>query len=280
MLDFLSGDIAKVVTFPGGLAAVSQGIYERLLDELPENYLRASCLAIDIRSVDGKVQVCYKDSNDQLHTVMAKTCIFAGPKFIARRICQDVPQLQRESWNQINYRAYLVANVILDSPVASPGFDLFCLQGKMPQEPTFLHPGDRAFSDLCFGSWAQEPQGTSQNAVLTVYKGLPYDGSNQHLFIPSAHDHYKRIIVSALEPILQSLGKSRNNIVAVRLTRFGHPIPVARKDLIGKGIVQTASQPIGGSLYFVNQDNWASASFETVIAVAQNMTTAIRNRPH
>lgn len=272
MLGFIAAETDSIMTFPGGLGAISQGIYQKLQpDSRPEDF-RTSCMAIDIRVINGKTQICYIDAQRKLHTVLAKKCIFAGPKFVAKRIVQ-APQDQLEAWNKITYRAYVVGNVILDAPIASPSFELYCLDGEMPPTPSFIKTPKRLFSDACFASWASFDR--ASHGVITVFCGLAYNGANQYLFSPMAHSKFKERVLTGIQPLLSLLGKKNQNILGVRLTRWGHAMPVAYAGLVASGLPAKIRRPIGNTLYFVNQDNWINPCFETAFSEAREMAEEI-----
>lgn len=275
MLGFIAAETESIMSFPGGLGAISQSLYAKLLLESPQS-LRANCLGVDIRKVGDRVHVCYRDESDNLKTISAKACIFAGPKFVAKRIIRDAPAAQKEAWAKLTYRSYVVGNVILDAPITSPSFELYCLEGEVPPTPTFVHPSQRAFSDICFGSWASFDKG--KNSVITVYSGLAYSGAQQYLFSPMAHSKHRERILRGIEPILRALGKSQANVLGIRLTRLGHPMPVAFAGLLSAGVPQKASEPIQNSIFFANQDNWANPCFETAFQEARLAAQKIRER--
>ena len=62
----------------------------------------------------------------------------------------------------------------------------------------------------------------------------------------------------------------------VRLTRWGHAMPIPRPGYIANGLVETAHRPIGNNLYFVNQDNWALPAVENSLLDAKSVTDTIR----
>lgn len=276
MLGFVSAETGELATFPGGLAALTHGLYAKLYAEIGAANLRASCLAADVRLVDGgMVEVCYDDPDRNLRTIRAKTCIVASPKFIAKHLVQDLPAEQKAAMERIKYRAYVVANVILDTPIASPSFELYCLEGEMPPRPTPRHPSQRAFTDICFSSWVNHDR--TGNGVITVYNGMAYDGPRQHLFNPGAHDKHRTRILNALGPLLHSLGKTQANVAGMRMTRWGHALPIAYNGMIASGIAELAHQPVQNRIFFANQDNWVNPCFETSLAEAYRAADTIRS---
>ena len=274
MIGFVSSETGSIATFPGGLSAITQALHARLHTEVGAANLRPSSLVLDIRMVDGFVHITYEDAQRNLRTIRAKACVFAAPKFVAKYVCRDMPAAQVNAIKQITYRGYVVANVILDSPLASPSFELYCLKGEVPRSPTAHRPSDRPFTDICFSTWANHDR--SGNGVISVYKGLAYDGARAHLYHPGAHDKHRAQILKGIEPLLQSLGKTPANVIGIRLTRWGHTLPLAYKGMIASGTLELAHQSIGDRIYFANQDNWANPCFETALAEALDAARTIR----
>jgi hypothetical protein len=205
----------------------------------------------------------------------------ASPKFVAKRIVSSMSAEQAQACDRIDYRAYVVANVFVDTrriktlrAEFSPCFDLYALEGETPPAPSALRPPHRAFTDVCFGSWAQGDRGDL--GILTVYKPLPYQGARQFLFNPMSHNKYLSSIQSGIQPLLQQLGVQAQEILGVRLTRWGHALPLAERGAIASGHLEKASAPIGGRIFFANQDNWANPSFEAAIEAAHTAALSVR----
>ena len=102
--------------------------------------------------------------------------------------------------------------------------------------------------------------GAGRNGVLTLYWPRPTRAR------PCSTARRRRVR-DALEHVVPHLGASciarrRARTCAVRMTRWGHAMPVARAGFIamaGRG----AAQPFLDVVFFVNQDNWALPAFET-----------------
>ncbi len=152
-----------------------------------------------VKVSQGGVQICYETSDRILKTMNTKQCVMCSPKFIAKRIIPEMSFEQKKACDSIEYRSYIVASVFINTKnhrlqqkSFSPCFDLYCLEGQLPPSPTALNPPDRAFTHICFGSWANGDRG--EFGVLTVYKPLPYQGDRQFLFSPNSHNKHKNLI--------------------------------------------------------------------------------------
>lgn len=272
LLNFLCSELDGLYTMPGGNAPIAQALMRYLRDNLPENSLRAGSFVIDVQETANGVEVCYEDANRNLKTILCDHCVVASPKFVAKHIVTGLPQDQLKAMGALNYRGYLVGNVVLKENFKAPSYELYCLEGNVPESPRAMNPPKRAFSDLCFSGWASESQGPS---VLTVYKALPFDGARQFLFAPTAHEKYKKQIESGLPGLLRALNIPESAVAGVRMTRWGHSLPVAAKGLVASGILDVASRSTG-RIHFANQDNWASPCIETAESVARAAADAIR----
>jgi protoporphyrinogen oxidase len=268
-LNFLAAETDAILAFPGGNAPITQALFNKLDGILPNGNLRSGCMTIDIRDLGEYLIVTYVDKNGNLHSIRTQKCIVACSKMLARAIIPQMEESQKKACDEITYRSYLVANVLLEKQFKPPCFDLFCLQEEVPPSPTALKPPKIGFTDICFGSWANENQ--SEHTVLTVYKPLPYQGARQFLFADYAHDKHKKLILESLAPYLNEWGISNKQIKGVRLTRWGHSMPLASTNMIASGILEIARASIRDKIYFANQDNFVNPCFETAIAVALKM---------
>ncbi|MGZ5280043.1 MAG: FAD-dependent oxidoreductase, partial [Pseudobdellovibrionaceae bacterium] len=274
MLNFVTSETESILALPGGNAAITEQLYVRLEKQVGRERMRSNCFVIDIAQNADGVRVLYEDGFGKLKTIQAQTCVFAGPKFVATKLISEMQEDQRRAMAAIQYRAYVVANILLKEKIQSPTYELYCLKGVAPEEPSAMSPSDRQFTDICFGSWAAEPQ--TDRGVITVYKSLPYDGARQFLFSPFAHDKNKRQIESQIPEVLASLNLKESDIDGIRMTRWGHALPLAKVGGLSSGMAETASQTIDNRIVFANQDNWLNPSFECAFAAAQEAEKKIR----
>lgn len=282
-LNFLAAETDEVLAFPGGNAAIAQALCHQIHEAAGPQSLRAGHLVLDIKIEADGVRVCYETPERQLRSLKARHCIVAAPKFVAKRVVSDMSLQQQKACDTIDYRAYVVANLFIDtrrkklnSEKLSPCFDLYCLEGSVPPTPSSLKPPQQAFTDICFGSWAQQDQ--ADVGVLTIYKPLPFDGARQFLFSPLSHTKYRASITSAVRPLLAKLGVHENEIMGVRLTRWGHSLPLAEKGALTKGYPDLAAAPISQRIFFANQDNWVNPSFEAAVEAAVQVAHQVSAR--
>lgn len=275
VLNFVSSEVDGILTLPGGNSAITQRLFEKINESTTPGSLRAGAFVLKVHKKDnGLVWITYEDSAGVIRTIEADTCIVASPKYVAKLIVQDLPASQVKQMDDLVFRGYIVGNAIFNKPFTSSSFDLYCFEGSKPEMPAPMRPVKRAFSDVCFGSWAQDDK--TQNGVLTVYKAIPYEG-RQFLFNPGAHDKHKKIINDELKNFTAAVGLNYSDIKGLRMTRWGHSLPVANRNLIASGYLEEMSQPVGGKIFFANQDNWANPAFECSFAAALAATTEVKS---
>jgi len=59
------------------------------------------------------------------------------------------------------------------------------------------------------------------------------------------------------------------------MARWGHSMPIARPRFLVDGVPAELRRPYRGSVFFVNQDNWALPAFETCLLEAQAIAPRI-----
>lgn len=259
-LGFIGPETGSLMAFPGGNSYIAQKMAQKIRQSAGEKSLRSNCMVLRVKTEGDSVVVLYEDGMGVLKKIRAKHVIMSCPKFVAKRLIPEMDSEQARAIEHLPYRAYVVANILTQQTIQSPSYELYCLQGKVPPAPTALKKGDRSFTDICFGSWAQQDQ--TQHGVLTLYHGLAFDGARQFLFSPSSHDKHRNAYLNDVEPILSAMNLSTNDILGIRLTRWGHALPLSRKGLLNEGHAQAASAPIRNRILFANQDNWMNPSFE------------------
>lgn len=273
-LGFLTAETGSILAFPGGNSYVAQKLAVQIRKSAGKNSLRGGCMVLRVATVGDSVTVLYVDGMGALKKVRARHVIMSCPKFVASRLIPEMSKEQVTTIRGLPYRAYLVGNLLTKKPIQSPSYELYCLRGEMPPSPTPMHTGDRSFSDICFGSWAQQDQ--TQHGVLTLYHGLPYDGARQFLFHPASHEKYKKRYLKDVEPVLNSMKLTMDDIHGLRLTRWGHAIPLSRQGLLNDGLPQFAATSVGSRIHFANQDNWMTPCFESSLMAAMEATEKVQ----
>lgn len=271
-LNFATGEQDGILGFPGGNGYLTQSLYGYLQKTLGGDSLRSGSIVLEIKSTPEGVEILLENAQGQLQTIAAKACVVAAPKYVAQHIVPEMPQRQKEASRAITYRAYVVANVLLNTPVASPTFDSFMLRGEVPPTPRFGKPGDRAFADVAFATWARGDR--TQPSVLSVYKPYAYDGARNALGAGS-FDRVAREVRQGLNEILATLKLPDSAVAGLRLTRWGHAVPLAQPGFLASHTDELFEQPTAGRIFYANQDNTANPSFEAAFATAERAAARI-----
>jgi hypothetical protein len=271
-LNFICADLVTVAAFPGGNSAITQALYDRLRKKLPPCSLRPGCMVLDISQDAKGVRVCYEGPDGALKTLLAKSCVVASAKFIAKVLVNGMPDVQQDAIDTMDYRAYVVANVLLKNTIQSPGYDIYCLQGTVPKDPK-ADIATRVYTDMTFSTWAQSDQ--TQHAVLSFFRPYAYDGGRKDIYDPSTYTTLQNEFQKAIPGFLTGMGLNPNDVVGIRLSRWGHALPVAAVGMISGGTLEIASAAVG-NVFFGQQDNWASPCFESSVASAHTAADAAR----
>lgn len=265
-LFFVAADLNGMAAFPGGNAAILQAICERLSARGSACQLRSGILVVDVRPSGEGVDVTCVDSREKLFAIHARRCIVAAPKYAARHLIDDVPAGQRAAWGRLDYRAYVVANVLLKKKIPSQSFELFRITGET--KPT------GKVTDLIFAGWAASDR--PGHSVLTLYKAYPFDGGRKILIANDAFQRTKKEVEDALPDFLNGIGIPMNDARDLRLTRWGHALPLAKVGLFAEGVVAKIGSPIAGRIFFANQDNFANPSFDAAFHAAETAVQQVR----
>jgi hypothetical protein len=256
-LNFITSDMQGIQVLPGGNGSIAKAFYDQLKGQIRLQMI-GSAFVVNIKNDGSYTDVTYfKDQ--KLITVRCKKCIVAAPKFVSRYIIDGLPILQDHAMKKTGRRAYLVANVLLNKNISSKGYDCYTLKGQVPQSDRNDSTA-RAFSDIAFADWAAFDR--SDRKALTLFIPQPYDMAQQFLFSPMANEKHQKRITEALNLYLNGLGITPNDIAGIRLTRYGHAVPLARTGLIAQGTLELAHQSLE-SIHFAGQCNWANPCFET-----------------
>lgn len=273
-LSFLANDASTICAAPGGNAAIAERVATQLLASLPAANVRCGALAVDVRVDDSGVDVLYENAAGELKKIRAKAAVFAGPKFVAKRIVQDLEPARLQAINRVKYRAYLVANVLLRGQSQQQFYDLFLTgDGKTKFTDLSQEATAQGATDVILGNFAKpDPDHT----VLTLYRALPYDTGRAELFAPTSYRTFREQFETQIRrSILPLLGLKENQVVDLRLTRWGHALPVAPVGTFKDGWVDQLRAPFRKRLFFVQQDNWLQPALKTGITEAYLWQDAI-----
>lgn len=280
-LNFLAAEVPGILVYPGGNAFIAQKLIEALVDKGQGEKLISGALVLDIEKKENeKFQVSWT-MNQKFYRTMTTQILFAAPKMLLRKVLSrdlyhQFPQYEK-ALNSIEYRPYIVAQVRLSKKLKLPSYDHFMLQDRKLNSPSPLMPSSLGFTDIINTKWAQPTSvnnsDSQETEFLTIYKPFPYQGAQQFLFSPLALEKNKKQISKELT---QSLAIKEDEITEIHLARWGHAIPIAKKNLISEGtlkVFQTSEIP---NLEFAGQDCWCNPAFETAFTSTINALKRLR----
>ncbi len=274
-LNFYASEMNPLMLAPGGNAGIADEIYDRLTESLSEQHLRTNAIVFDVKVEQDGVIVAYENEAGEIKSIKAKTAILSCPKFVVNKILQDIEPEREQAIKQMKYHAYLVANILVNQKVKDDFYGLFLIgDGQKPDVDPRVTYQRTGSSDISYGNFAQVDD---QRSIITLYRSLPFVGGRAELFSPDAYEKAKKAFEKEIyEEVLGLLNIDAKNIVDIRITRWGHPIPIAQTGLLRSGVIEKIRKPFKNRVFFVEQDNWALPAFETAVLEAFKWTAELR----
>ncbi len=268
---------------PGGNAWMAHRLWQKLraveLARPPSAppLLRAGARVVDVRRAGPKVLVTWIDDNQQTRSLLADEVIMACGKHICRHVLHNLASLDPDkhaAMQRVETMAYVVANVLLDVPPPLSSYDVFLVENQaFPMTAQAFEAAPRPV-DVLNGSFAE--QGFPQKSVLTLYWPLPWFTARFSLLINDPWQNYASTLVPYLNSVLGMLNVAPSAVRQVRLSRWGHAMPVARPNFIADGVPHELLRPFQDHIWFVNQDNWALPAVENSLLDAESVTAQVR----
>ncbi len=273
---------------PGGNSFMALQMWKALkqLDEqVPEScrpyHIRGGCRVVDVRPITGpgnKSKVTWVGTDGRCRALAAKKVVMACSKILCREIIHhlsDEDSAKYEAIDRLEYRGYLVANILLKSPIKRDFYDIFLLgDGIYPMNQESAQ-NDRFVCDVLNGNYNSGPLHAGESNVLTLYWPLPFDFGRWTLLHEANWDNYSQMLTPQVKRILKLLDVKTTSVQQVRMTRWGHAMPISAPNLIADGTCSDLRKPIDGRLYFVQQDNWALPAVENCLLDAKEYTDII-----
>lgn len=276
--NFLAAEEFGRWVFDGGNAQMALRLWEAIAEN--ENAsLRAGALVLDVRLRFGGVQLTWLDPDDRVHSLLADRVVMACPKNVARRVLVDAERLDPEKFHAMHslaYRGYVVANVLLDAPIERDFYDIFLLgDGKsFPMNEAEAEANSRVV-DVLSGHFARGRR-PGPRSVLTLYWPLPW-GFGQHTLLngKATWRDYAERLAPQIDPMLELLDVPAEAVKQIRMTYFGHGMPIAYPGFIAQGTAEAVRRPFEGKVFFVQQDNWALPAVENCLLDAEHFAPQI-----
>lgn len=275
-LNFLTSELEDIAVLPGGNSRVTEKLCEELHSQLGGSSLRSGEIVLNVTPTERGVEVLSTDRAGSVTLFRAPVAIVAAPKFVAKRIVKGGTVEQYKAMQGLRYRAYLTANVVMKGHPSFSFYDLYLLRknsSKTPYSPT-ASLQELAATDAILANWIVHHPSDS---VLTLYRALPYDGGRVTVLANESFEGVKKAFYNQITSELLPLFKMReDSIVDIRITRWGHALPVAATGFIASGGPELVRAPIQNKIFFAQQDNWALPAFEVALSEALNSAEKIR----
>lgn len=267
-LNFVAMETRGVMAWPGGNGRLTEALYQSLASQRP-GALRGGTLVLDVIETDNGLEVLIELSTGEFRRLATRSLVMAAPKYVARHVLRRLVSAEQAAiWDSLQSRPYLVANALVRFPAAihPPAFDLFCLKGMAPEPPSFGRRTDRDCTDLIFSSWSAGGEAAAEQ-ILTLYRPFPLDGA-RHFLMGFDVEKKKRELAAELHSWLEQISPG-SKVEGLRLTLWGHSLPLAKAGLIASGVLDRIATPIGKRIVFANQDDACNPAFETCLASAR-----------
>jgi hypothetical protein len=275
-INFLAAEEYDLWVFPGGLGQVSHRLWQKIRDDAGPESFRPQCLVFDVRSHKKGVQVTYLDEEQKVRTLVGKAAAVACPKKFYQYVQDDLPTERKAAFDSVLYRSYVVANVLINHPAPDNFYDLFLLHnGQYPQnanEASNMH----RIADALAATWVTKG---GPRSVLTCYWPLPFDPTGLHHAFGSWGDggaeSLRRQAATQIHRILRVIDVPASAVEQIRVTRWGHAMPISQTGIYNAGLHNLLRAPIDDKIFFVHSDNWALPAFETTVLEAFHYRDAI-----
>lgn len=289
--NFLAAEEFGRVVLPGGNVSLAEAFWRGLqhpplggassttmAGRTPRTIVQANSKVVDVRLSGDRVQVTYA-RNGAFRSLLAEHVVMANSKHVAKWMIHDLPALDREKFDamqQVSTAAYVVVNVLLAEPVPKPFYDIFLLgDGNFPMDPTAAE-NHSAVVDVLNGEFGVD--NGEPTTVLTLYWPLPWPSARFTLIDEDAWRNYAQRLAPQVKHILDVLGVSHAAVRQVRMSRWGHAMPIPKPGAIAFGTIEKLRRPLADRIWFVNQDNWMLPAVENSLLEAKTWTDEIGRR--
>jgi hypothetical protein len=277
-LNFFVAEFGDILVYPGGNAFIARRLGDRIRRD-NARALHTGAWTLRVAPDAGTYAVTTWE-NGSLRRYRARSVIFAAPLFLAPTVVPSLPEPQRKAIGALEYRSYVVANVLLRRPAnaifASPafrnGYELTRVHGfDLEARSVEAISTDKVYSDAILADFPTGRHPT--HAVLTVYRPYPYAAGRAELMGRS----YEEIDREVRREVLAGFGPHglrAADIESVQICRWGHPMIVTRPGLLADGTLRLATRSQPG-LYFAHTDVMGAPAYENAIAAAHDAVEAV-----
>lgn len=250
----------------GGNAGLARTLWQKA--RIGGARFRCGALVAEVKPVEGGSLVHWRDESGTPRTTFARQVVLANAKHIARSMLpwlDDADPAKREAMQQVPTVAYVVANVVLSTPLQREFYDLYINGGRDFPLDGLAFESHRVITDVVNGGFAT---GGPTTRVLTLYWPLPWHTARFSIVGEEDWRAYAALAAPQVAELLANLGVPLQHVQQIRLARWGHAMPFATPGAYTGGLPQELRRPLLGKIWFVNQDNWLLPAVETCLSEA------------
>jgi len=261
-LNFLAQESNPIRIGAGGNARIGEVLLEKLVRELPTRNLRTQAVVVKVKVNDDHAEVWYEDADKKLRRIQTRCVVMCCPKFVAAKFLEGIEDERVAAIKKVTYRSYMTANLLLKRKPKALFYDLFMTgDGKTHYQDLAKWQDDINATDFVLANFADH---SANHTSLTFYRAFPLDGMRASLNMPEAYETYrKKFEAQIAKQILPLLELSQNDVADLRLTLWGHALPVPKPGMYSDGTIETLRKPFKDRVVFVEQDNWVYPSTQT-----------------
>ncbi len=259
-LNFYCAEGAMVV-LPGGNGLLAEQLIKHMHPTVGDKNLRTGEIVLRVEVKDGGVAVhSFCPETQKITLIEAEAVVLACPKFVVGNILKNIEQDRFDAINQYKYRSYLVANILVNKRI-DPTFYEILMVKSADLKTKMTGKNLRRATDIVHASFGMV--GTD-HTVISMYRPMPYEGGRQELYESGAYEKFRSEFENQIRnDVLPILKINPHELVDIRLTQWGHAIPIAQPGLLAGNVCQKVRAPHKDRVFFVEQDNWALPAMET-----------------
>lgn len=279
-LCFYAAEFENLAVYPGGNAFVAQRLTERLSQKLSADRLRPQHAVLRVTEQDRGVRLTYVRQDGEFGWLDCDVAILACPKFAVKHMVPNLPDDRLAAFSQLNYRGFLVANVLLKASIAPRFYDLYSIKSPFRFNEPLMERFERyGATDVVLGSYHSYPGIKSQSSVLTLYRALPFDGGRKQILPNDTYSRWRQDFENQIgREVLPALGLTSDAVQDLRLMRWGHAMPLPTPGTYATSNLNLLRQPLSERIFMVEQDNWMLPALETGLGEAFHFCAQARRR--
>jgi protoporphyrinogen oxidase len=254
LVGYLYGDL---VAFPGGNGFVAERLRARLASRR-HCRIEEGARAVSIARDGDRHRVVFEQAG-RTRTATARAVIWAAPKHAGSGVLPPLPQAQTEAMEQIEYRDYCIANVLLRKPVLERYFGGYAIESDGRPEG----PDDWCRSGCCIVANWMDPEARGEAGVLTLLKPVPGRADQGKLAAADFRSLQGSVREEVREMLLAS-GNAPDLVEDIRIWRWEKGLVAARIGQVADDVFGRASAPCGG-IFFANQDSVGIGNLESAV---------------